>query len=86
MFPFTWLRGIYEFEWSNKSAYKNHFGVEAVRGKNLALRIGLNGGNFAFGAGMDFNILNIGSYLDYAFLPSIIDEGSSHIFSWQFFF
>jgi hypothetical protein len=82
----SWLQIAYEFEISNKSAFKNHIGVEAISGKNLALRLGLNGGSLAFGAGMDFKILMIESYLDYAFLPSVIDEGSSHIFSWQLAF
>jgi hypothetical protein len=84
--PVPWLNVAYEFEFSNKSAYKNHIGFEAVSGKNLALRIGLNGSNLTFGAGMDFKILMIHSYLDYAFVPSVIDEGSSHIFSWQLAF
>lgn len=84
--PLSWLNFAYEFEISNKSAYKNHIGLEAVSGKNLALRIGLNGSNLVFGAGMDFKILMIESYLDYAFLPSVLDEGSSHIFSWQLAF
>ena len=84
--PLTWLNIAYEFEWSNKAAYKNHIGLEALSGKNLALRIGLNGSNLTFGAGMDFKILMIESFLDYAFLPSVVDEGSSHVFSWQLAF
>jgi hypothetical protein len=84
--PLSWLNLAYEFEWSNKAAYKNHIGLEALSGKNLALRIGLSGGDLTFGAGMDFKILMIESFLDYAFLPSLVDEGSSHIFSWQLAF
>jgi long-subunit fatty acid transport protein len=83
--PYDWLRVLYDFEWSDKEAYKHHIGLEAVRGQNLALRLGLNEGNFAAGAGMDFKIYKFNTHLDYAFMPSIIDEGSSHIFSWQFF-
>jgi hypothetical protein len=91
--PYPWLRLIYDFEWSDKKAYKNHIGLEAVYnrddgnsiGDNLAFRIGLNKNEFAAGAGMIFNFMGRSSKLDYAFIPSIIDEGSSHIFSWQFF-
>jgi hypothetical protein len=84
--PLSWLQVAYDFEISNKSSFRNHIGFEALSGKNLALRIGLNGSDLSFGAGMDFKILMIESYLDYAFLPSVIDEGSSHIFSWQLAF
>ncbi len=84
--PLRWLRAAYDFEWSNKSLKKHHLGLEAVHGKNLALRIGLNGDNIVFGGGVDFIIFKTVSYLDYAFVPSIIDEGSSHVFSWQILF
>jgi hypothetical protein len=81
--PVSWLRTAYDFEWSDKSDYKHHFGVEAVNGKNLALRAGWNDGTLTFGAGMDFGFLGTTSLLDYAFVPSVIDEGSSHLFAWQ---
>lgn len=84
--PLQWLRAAYDFEWSNKGLKKHHLGLEAVHGKNLALRIGLNGDNIVFGGGVDFMIFKTVSYLDYAFVPSIIDEGSSHVFSWQILF
>ena len=84
--PIPWLRILDDLEWSNKGDIKNHLGIEAVRGKNLALRLGLNGTNFVVGAGMDFNIGRNVSLLDYTFLPSVIDEGSSHFFSWQIIF
>ena len=81
--PLGWLNAAYEFEWSNKDSKKHHIGLEAVHGKNLALRLGFNGDVLTFGAGMDFNLLDIESFVDYAFLPSVVDEGSSHVFSWQ---
>lgn len=91
--PYNWLRVLYDFEWSDKEAYRNHFGVEIVYikgdmnvvGDNLSLCFGLNEGELTAGAGMVFNFLGNNSRLDYAFIPSFIDEGSSHIFSWQFF-
>jgi len=84
--PLQWLNAAYEFEWSNKGAKKHHLGLEAVYGKNLALRTGYNGDVVTFGAGMDFMFLGVDSFIDYAFLPSIVDEGSSHVFSWQLAF
>ncbi len=84
--PLSWIRTAYDLEWSNHSQVKHHIGVEAVHGRNLALRIGYNGTVMTFGAGMDFKILTIESFLDYAFLPSVVDEGSSHVFSWQLAF
>jgi hypothetical protein len=91
--PYSWLRLLYEFEGSDKDAYRNHFGAEIVYikgdrntvGDNLSLCFGLNEGEITAGAGMVFNFLGNSSRLDYAFIPSYIDEGSSHIFSWQFF-
>lgn len=81
-----WLKAAYDFEWSNKGLKKHHFGIEAVHGQNLAVRIGLNGSEPVFGAGLDFKIMKTVSYLDYAFVPSVIDEGSNHVFSWQVIF
>lgn len=91
--PYSWLRILYDFEGSDKKEYRNHFGVEIVYikgdmnaiGDNLSLCFGLNEGEPTVGAGMVFNFLGKSSRLDYAFIPSYIDEGSSHIFSWQFF-
>jgi len=82
----SWLHAAYDFEWSNKGLKKHHIGLEALYGKNLALRIGLNGESIVFGGGLDFTIVKTVSFLDYAFVPSVIDEGSSHIFSWQVIF
>ncbi len=84
--PFDWIKVNYEFEWSDKDAYKHHLGTEALWGQNLALRLGFDDLNFTFGAGIDFSFLGTISFLDYAFVPSIFDEGSSHIFSWQIAF
>jgi hypothetical protein len=84
--PLPWLKTAYDFEWSNKGLKKHHLGIEAIHDKNLALRLGLNGSELVFGAGMDFKLLKTVSYLDYAFVPSVIDEGSNHIFSWQIIF
>ena len=91
--PYSWLRILYDFEGSDKKEYRNHIGAEIVYikgdmhaiGENLSLCLGLNEGEPTAGVGMIFNFLGNSSRLDYAFIPSYIDEGSSHIFSWQFF-
>jgi len=84
--PLEWLKAAYDFEWSDKGLKKHHLGVEAIHGENLALRVGINGSDPVFGAGLAFKIMKTLSYLDYAFVPSLIDEGSNHVFSWQIIF
>jgi hypothetical protein len=92
--PYPWLRLAYDFGWTSVKTHTHHVGLEAVyasgsnvsKADNLALRLGLNGKDFVAGVGMDFTLLGYTSHLDYAFVPSIIDEGSSHVFSWQFLF
>ena len=90
-----WLIINYTFETSSKLQNKHFIGLESRyvigdsdkdNGRFLALRAGMNNGTFTAGAGMGFKLFSIISHLDYAFVPSIIDEGSSHIFSWQFYF
>jgi hypothetical protein len=84
--PLQWLSAAYNFETSNKSDQRHHIGLEAAYKDRLALRFGLNDGQFTAGAGMRFDMFKLKGYLDYAFLPSVIDEGSSHVFSWQICF
>ncbi len=81
--PMPWLHVLYDFEMSNRDDQRHHVGIEADYEDRLALRIGMNDGNFTAGAGMGFTLYKYKSKLDYAFVPSVIDEGSSHIFSWQ---
>jgi hypothetical protein len=57
--PLQWLRAAYDFEWSDKGLKKHHIGLEAVHGKNLALRLGLNGDN----------LLNYGKVLPIWIMP-----------------
>lgn len=95
--PLPWLHVQYDFETSDKSASAHHIGVETVYAETVALRMGYETGKadsrFTMGAGINFNALEKGKnsllrflgYLDYAFLPSVLDEGSSHVFSWQFY-
>ena len=84
--PLSWLNVAYDFVTSNQSEFEHRFGVEALYGDNIALRLGYNGTRFTYGAGMDFKFMDKQSYLDYVFASSVVDEGASHLFSWQFFF
>lgn len=95
--PLPWLQVQYDFESSDKSNVAHHLGAEAVYAKTVALRMGYEtgkaNGRMTMGAGINFTSLEKGKnsllrflgYLDYAFLPSVLDEGSSHVFSWQFY-
>ncbi len=84
--PYPWLRVMYDFEVSDKEHVNSHLGVEAFHGRNLAVRLGLNETSLVAGTGIDFTLYKYVSHLDYAFVPSVVDEGSSHVFSWQIFF
>jgi hypothetical protein len=91
--PLQWLDIFYTYQISAKKAQKHFIGAEAkyhmgksLNDKNLALRLGFDNGRFTAGTGMAFNMLSSNSRLDYAFASSVVDEGSSHIFSWQFYF
>ncbi len=89
--PLDWLIVLYDFEMSDKESYKNHLGFEAIYQEAVALRIGYDNDRITAGTGINFKALNKNSLLgrlgqlDYAFQPSILDEGSNHIFSWQIF-
>jgi hypothetical protein len=84
--PVDWASIAYDFEWSDAGENKNHFGAE-FRIPGVAGRIGYDTDHFTFGGGLEIDrYLNIKATLDYAFISSTIDEGVSHIFSWQLAF
>ncbi len=82
--PLPWLRVQYAFERTDYME-RHHFGAELVYHKLLALRFGLDQSRLTFGAGMGFKLWKFFTTLDYAFVPSVVDEGGSHVFSWQFY-
>ncbi len=82
--PLPWLRANYAFT-GTAHQKEQHLGLEATYHHILALRLGYNKDQFTFGAGMGFKLWKFFSTLDYAFVPSEIDEGASHVFSWQFY-
>lgn len=93
--PVDWLNAAYDYELSSKGQHDQHIGFEALHGRNLALRLGLSVmdagspqsyAQYTFGTGLDFNFYKFVSHLDYAFISSVEDEGSSHLFSWEIYF
>ncbi len=84
--PLKWASVAYDFEWSNKGAKKHHAGVELT--SQIAVgRLGYDDSRITFGGGLKFKAFKkTNMMLNYAFLNSVIDEGISHIFSWQFLF
>jgi len=92
--PLEWLSTSYDFETSDKNAIEHHLGLEASYRQAVVLRLGYyTRGGLTYGAGINLHelhperkgILGRLGQLDYAFLPSVYDEGSSHIFSWQIY-
>lgn len=87
--PLKWLNLNYDFEISSKEEYTNHLGIEALHGRNLALRMGFIDFrqyderfiNVSFGAGFDFKLYKHNAIIDYAFVSGKVDEGSNHVFS-----
>ncbi|MCK4892537.1 MAG: hypothetical protein KAT07_01155 [Calditrichia bacterium] len=84
--PVRWIHAAYDFEWSHAGEVKNHLGLEfTVPG--VAARIGYDTDHFTFGGGLEIDrFTRVKAILDYAFVTSVIDEGVSHVFSWQLAF
>ncbi len=84
--PVKGLAAAYDFEWNDKGEEKHHFGVE-IQGPGVAGRAGYDHDRLTFGGGLQFQAFKkLNVTLDYAFLDDLIDEGASHVFSWQFLF
>ena len=71
----------------NKQQDSKYFlGIEAMPIPKIAVRAGLNNGNFSGGAGYIFNILKHNTQIQYALVTKDYDVASEHIFSWIFQF
>ncbi|RMG38972.1 MAG: hypothetical protein D6732_04660 [Methanobacteriota archaeon] len=85
-FPWYGISTAYDFEWSDVGEEKHHLGLE-VKGNIAAARVGYDNDRLTFGGGLHFRAYKkMYMLLDYAFLSSVVDEGGSHVFSWQFLF
>jgi hypothetical protein len=84
--PLEWIAVAYDFEWSNKGEKKHHLGAELS--SNIAFgRLGYDNDHFTLGGGLQFRAYKkLYMSLDYAFVDDVVDEGLSHVFSWQFLF
>jgi hypothetical protein len=84
--PVDWIKTAYDFEWSTAGENKHHLGFEFAK-HGVAGRIGYDTDHLTFGGGVEIEkFFGIKATLDYAFVSSVIDEGVSHIFTWQFGF
>ncbi len=84
--PWYGISAAYDFEWSDVGEEKHHVGME-INGGIAAARIGYDNDHLTLGGGLYFRAYKKAyMMLDYAFLSSVIDEGVSHVFSWQFLF
>jgi len=63
-----------------------HGGGEYFVSPEFALRTGFSDGRFTAGSGYLFNLKNYALAIDYAFSTDKADEGSEHIFSFDFLF
>ncbi len=81
--PLKWMAAAYDFEWSTAGEVKNHLGLEfSIPG--VAGRVGYDTDHFTFGGGLEIDrYLGIKAILNYAFVSSVIDEGVSHVFTWE---
>jgi len=84
--PYEWLLLAFDFEKNNQQDGKYFVGIEAVPISQIAVRSGLNNGNFACGAGYNFEVLKFNTKIQYAFATKDYDVASEHIFSWLFEF
>jgi hypothetical protein len=84
--PLNWLGVAYDFEWSTKGENKHHLGAE-LSSSIAHGRLGYDNDHFTIGGGLEFKAYkSFYMTLDYAFVDDVVDEGVSHVFSWQFLF
>lgn len=77
--------GVYRYSSQIEPSW--HLGVEGKIVNMLYLRAGLDNGSMTFGLGTSYKVWkNISTRMDYAFLPGMVDQGGSHLFTWLFYF
>ena len=82
-----WGSIYYDFEESSAKRIKHHLGIESAAIRDvLVLRAGMENNRFTAGVGFAFKTFGYNSQINYVYLPSVIDEGDSHAFSWIFSF
>ena len=84
--PWKFLRLAYDFEWSTAGTEKHHAGVEFAI-PQAAARFGYDHNHWTLGGGLNIHTaFGMTAILNYAFVSSVVDEGASHIFTWELAF
>jgi hypothetical protein len=84
--PWKFLRLAYDFEWSTAGSEKHHAGVELAI-PQAAARFGYDNDHWTFGGGLNISTpFGMKAILNYAFVNSVVDEGASHVFTWELAF
>lgn len=82
-----WGAVYYDFESSSQKEIKHHLGLESSQLMDtFRIRAGLENERFTGGFQVNFKLWDLPSEVNYVYLPSVIDEGDSHSFSWIFSF
>ena len=76
----------FDLEKNNQQDSRYFVGIEMQPMSGVVLRTGLNNGNFAGGAGYQFNLFNRIAQIQYAIVTKDYDVASEHVFSWIFEF
>ena len=77
--------GVYKYSEQIEPTW--HIGVEGRIGEAIFVRAGVDNTSPTFGVGTTYRLWkNISTRMDYAFLPGMIHQGSSHLFTWLFYF
>lgn len=77
--------GVYKYSSQIEPTW--HLGVEGKIADMFYLRGGLDNGSPTFGLGTYYKLWkNISTRMDYAFLPGMVNQGGSHLFTWLFYF
>ncbi len=84
--PYQWLTFALDIEKNNQQDRKYFTGIEVIPIPEVAVRAGLNNGNFAGGFGYNFKLFKQNAQVEYAFVTKDYDVSSEHVFSWLFEF
>ncbi len=85
LFDKVLFTGVYKYSPQIEPTW--HIGVEGKIADMLFIRGGLDNGAPTFGLGTIYKLWkNISTRMDYAFLPGMIGQGGSHLFTWLFYF
>jgi hypothetical protein len=77
----------YDVEVSSQNTIKHHLGIESAAFYDMfRLRGGLENERFSGGFQVILELWEHQTHVNYVYLPSVVDEGDSHGFTWVFHF